>query len=130
MENFPLIITLSADDIQPAEFVSFIESNYENIVSTSIQTHEKEGRNATEEFMKLVFSEGMAVNLLSSIIFETVKFSFMKLKATFFDAKPKAVITLKNGKKIELPATMSEVEINAELTDCLQKGVLSIRFDS
>ena len=130
MENTPLIITLSADDIQPSEFVSFMESNYTNVVSSSIQTHEKEGRNATEQLTKLVFSDGMTVNLLSSIIVATVTFGFVKLKAAFYDAKPKAVIKLKNGKKIELPATMSEAEINAELTDCLQKGVSSIRLDS
>ena len=129
MENPPLIITLSADDIQPSEFVSFIEANYPSSISTSVEIQEKKGRNAVEHFTKLLFSDDMAVNLLASAIFKLLEFGFTKLQP-FFDAKPKAVVKLKNGKKIELPASMSEAEITAELADCLQKGVASIRLDS
>ena len=127
MENYSLSITLSADDIQPSEFASFIESNYHSNVTTSIQIKEKEGRNALEQFTKLVFSDGMAVNLLSATIGGIVTFGFTRFK-NFLDAKPKATIKLKNGKKIELPASMSEAEINAELTDCLQKGYCTVLF--
>jgi hypothetical protein len=130
MENPPLVITLSADDIQPAEFISFIEATHQLTITTATRTQKKEGRSALGVFTDLIISDSMTGNLLSSVIYDVLKFGFKQISSRFFEAKPKAVIKLKSGKKIELPATMSDDTIQAELLDCIQKGVTSIHFDS
>lgn len=130
MENSSFVITLSADDIQPSEFVSYIEANHETHIATSVETQKKKGRSGgLDQLTHLIISDSMAINLLAATIVGIVTFGFRKL-TKMFDAKPKAIIKLKNGKKIELPKSMTEVELNAELLDCLQKGISSIHLDS
>lgn len=130
MENSPIVITLSADDIQSSEFVSYIETNHGTHITTSTQIQKKKGRSGgLAELTSLLVSDDMKVNLLASVIVGVITFSFGRL-TKMFDAKPKATIKLKNGKKIELPKSMTEAEINAEVLDCLQKGVTSIHLDS
>jgi hypothetical protein len=129
MENSPLVITLSADDIQSSEFVSYIETNH-GTIATSTEIQKKKGRSGgLNQLTHLIVSDDMAINLLASAIVGVIAFSFGKL-TKMFEAKPKAIIKLKNGKKIELPKSMTEAEINAEVLDCLQKGVSSIHLDS
>lgn len=130
MENTPFVITLSADDIQSSEFVSYIEANHKSHITASVEVQKKEGRSGgLGQLTHLIISDDMAINLLASAIVGVISFSFGKL-TKMFDAKPKATIKLKNGKKIELPKSMTEAEINAEVLDCLQKGVSSIHLDS
>ena len=73
MENPPLVITLSADDIQPSDFTSFIETHHQLTINATVRTKEKEGRSALGLFTDLVFSDSMAGNLFANVIYVNIQ---------------------------------------------------------
>ena len=130
MENNSTKITLCADDISANEFDSFLKEQFsEYDVAIEVVPAEKEGR-GIDELISLLFSKDMAVNLLASLLFKLVEFGFQKLNKTF-GAKPVVVITLIDDTRIELPRTLSDIEIQQRILESVQAmNVKSIQFDS
>ena len=130
MENNSTKITLVADDISTHEFDSFLKEHFPKY-NTALETTpvEKEGR-GVGELLTLLISSSMAIGLFQSFLYDLIKLGFQTLLQEY-GAKPIAVITLVDGTRIELPRTLSDIEIQQRILESVQAmNVKSIQFDS
>ena len=130
MENSQLTITITASDIKASEFKKFFDTNFdESVLTSKIETVEKVGRSALTDFIYFAFQNEVSKSIMCAILFEIIKFYFLKLKNSF-GAKPKAVIKLKNDIVINVNFTMSDDDIKKNLLESIENNLKSIHFDN
>ena len=129
MHNPTSSISLIADDIKSQEFVKFIEKHpLSKSLTFKHQKLENEGNRGVMDWLIIILSSDIGKDFVVAFLYDLIKFGINRLKG-IFNAKPLAIIILKNGKEIKLPKTMAEEEIKAELHDCIDKGIKSLKFD-
>jgi len=122
-------ISLYLGDIDASVIQSVLKEKYASEpVSLKKKKRKKEGRGLLD-FLALIFSKDLGINLLASIIYDLSKAAFSQLNLSFRTSPAIAIITFKDGVKIELPETLGKKKLKKRIAHYLKVGkVESIRY--
>lgn len=121
-------ISIKTDLLSASEIESILKLKYPNFSFTvGIPVHqeleeEEVHRDIISDNVQIFVESGLAVGLLTNIIYDISKAAFLKLNEYYREKPPMAIIKLKNGERIELPESMGEEAIKKKIEEYTLNG--------